>query len=80
MQFEGGAFPESSQALLLTTAFEDEDDDEYEDETSNAERLLRADLLWTVFPALKAWAVLSGHFMANWRTPTVKDLSDYCFG
>jgi len=23
--------------LLLTTAFEDEDDDEYEDETSNAE-------------------------------------------
>jgi hypothetical protein len=36
MQFGEGAFPESSQALLLTTAFED--DDEYEDETPNAKR------------------------------------------
>jgi hypothetical protein len=52
MQFGEGAFPESSQALLLTTAFEDED------ETPNAERQTRS----------------------AWRTPTVKDLSDYCFG
>jgi hypothetical protein len=43
-------------------------------------RPFRADLLWAVFPGLKAWAVLSGHFMANWQTPTVRDLSDYCFG
>jgi hypothetical protein len=36
MQFREGAFPEFSQSLLITTAFEDEDDDEYE--TPNAER------------------------------------------
>jgi hypothetical protein len=38
VQFEEGAFPEFSQSLLLTTAFEDEDDDEDGYEMRNAKR------------------------------------------
>jgi hypothetical protein len=38
VQIEEGVFPEFSQSLLLTTAFEDEDDDEDGYEMRNAKR------------------------------------------
>jgi hypothetical protein len=41
VQFGEGAFPEFSQSLLLTNAFEGEDDDEDEYEIPNAKRLVR---------------------------------------
>jgi len=39
VQFEEGAFPDFSQSLLLMSAFEDDDEDEYE--MPNAKRLVR---------------------------------------
>ena len=53
MQFWEGALPEFSQSLLLTNAFEDEDDDEYENEVPHENARKRSWKRWAASAAVR---------------------------